>query len=245
MDAIARAIESQRQHTPHPISRTEATEEAAAELYAAHKTRRYDVLENKYHITIPIVQRAGFTGYFARLQQKLRGIIHRALGKTAPQFSDGQVFQLLNRLDRAKEVDFRQPENERSEFRRSQNLFAPETADVWFNLYEGDRTPFAKAVDAVVENQHIPQRYISLGTTPPALQLARLPDTQIEIQPYVLKKAMGGKHYLNPDDLKQLPAQINNPIAVLRSSTKSETFAKPTPNTPTAEFITHSAVFPP
>ena len=26
---------------------------------------------------------------------------------------------------------------------------------------------------------------------------------------------------------------------------KPETFAKPTPNTPTAEFITHSAVFPP
>ena len=89
-------------------------------------------------------------------------------------------------------------------------------------LDEGGDTPFTRAVDAVMENRHIPQRHIPLGTTPPALQLAGLPDTQIEIQAHVLHKILAGKHYLTADDIKRLPSELNNPVAVLRSSPTSQ-----------------------
>lgn len=89
-------------------------------------------------------------------------------------------------------------------------------------LDEGGDTPFTRAVDAVMENRHIPQRHIPLGTTPPALQLAGLPDTQIEIQAHVLHKILAGKHSLTADDIKRLPSELNNPVAVLRSSPTSQ-----------------------
>lgn len=89
-------------------------------------------------------------------------------------------------------------------------------------LDEGGDTPFTRAVDAVMGNRHIPQRHIPLGTTPPALQLAGLPDTQIEIQAHVLHKILAGKHYLTADDIKRLPSELNNPVAVLRSSPTSQ-----------------------
>lgn len=89
-------------------------------------------------------------------------------------------------------------------------------------LDEGGDTPFTRAVDAVMENRHIPQRHIPLGTTPTALQLAGLPDTQIEIQAHVLHKILAGKHYLTADDIKRLPSELNNPVAVLRSSPTSQ-----------------------
>ena len=221
MDAIAHAIEHNRQQAQQPVSRTEATEEAAAELYAAHKTRRYDVLENKYGISIPKAQRAGLSGYFARLQQKLHGIVNRALGKQAPAFTDGQVFQLLSRLDRAKEVGFRQPENQ----------FTAETADVRFDLYEGDKTRFARAIDGIYsgkfEAKH--HRWIKMGTTPDVLQMIGLPNTNIFIRETTIEKAFRNQldftrhgHNITPEMLKRFPEQMNNPIAVMHASKNSD-----------------------
>ena len=133
-------------------------------------------------------------------------------------------------LHRIRETELAKIQNEkiraavRQELARRDGLGQPaqhETVQQQ-GLDEGGDTPFTRAVDAVMENRHIPQRHIPLGTTPPALQLAGLPDTQIEIQAHVLHKILAGKHYLTADDIKRLPSELNNPVAVLRSSPTSQ-----------------------
>ena len=137
-------------------------------------------------------------------------------------------------LQRIRETELAKIQNEkiraavRQELARRDGLGQPEKQPAQHEtvqqqgLDEGGNTPFTRAVDAVMENRHIPQRHIPLGTTPPALQLAGLPDTQIEIQVHVLHKILAGKHYLTADDIKRLPSELNNPVAVLRSSPTSQ-----------------------
>lgn len=137
-------------------------------------------------------------------------------------------------LHRIRETELAKIQNEkiraavRQELARRDGLGQPEKQPAQHEtvqqqgLDEGGDTPFTRAVDAVMENRHIPQRHIPLGTTPPALQLAGLPDTQIEIQAHVLHKILAGKHYLTADDIKRLPSELNNPVAVLRSSPTSQ-----------------------
>ena len=133
-------------------------------------------------------------------------------------------------LHRIRETELAKIQNEkiraavRQELARRDGLGQPEQHETVQpqGLDEGGDTPFTRAVDAVMENRHIPQRHIPLGTTPPALQLAGLPDTQIEIQAHVLHKILAGKHYLTADDIKRLPSELNNPVAVLRSSPTSQ-----------------------
>ena len=137
-------------------------------------------------------------------------------------------------LHRIRETEMAKIQNEkiraavRQELARRDGLGQPEKQPAQHEtvqqqgLDEGGDTPFTRAVDAVMGNRHIPQRHIPLGTTPPALQLAGLPDTQIEIQAHVLHKILAGKHYLTADDIKRLPSELNNPVAVLRSSPTSQ-----------------------
>lgn len=137
-------------------------------------------------------------------------------------------------LHRIRETELAKIQNEkiraavRQELARQDGLGQPEKQPAQHEtvqqqgLDEGGDTPFTRAVDAVMENRHIPQRHIPLGTTPPALQLAGLPDTQIEIQAHVLHKILAGKHYLTANDIKRLPSELNNPVAVLRSSPTSQ-----------------------
>lgn len=137
-------------------------------------------------------------------------------------------------LHRIRETELAKIQNEkiraavRQELARRDGLGQPEKQPAQHEtvqqqgLDEGGDTPFTRAVDAVMGNRHIPQRHIPLGTTPPALQLAGLPDTQIEIQAHVLHKILAGKHYLTADDIKRLPSELNNPVAVLRSSPTSQ-----------------------
>lgn len=88
-----------------------------------------------------------------------------------------------------------------------------------FSLNENSDSPFAKAVDDVV-NGNTSSQIIDVGTTPNVLKMLGLPDTNVTISGAVLKKVMFGKHNVTPDTLKQLPKQINNPVAVMKSSTQ-------------------------
>ena len=214
VDAIARAIETDRRQVQQPVSRTEATEEAAAELYAAHKTRRYDVLENKYHIQIPAAQRAGFTGYFARLQQKLRGIINRALGKAAPSFTDGQVFQLLNRLDRAKEADFRQPETQ----------FAP-TTDLRFSRSASTQQQYEQRIDDLFAGKHFRDqvRVLDRSDLLDMLGYGGMPVVLVNSKVNAPDRKNGGKdpkhQNMTAEIWKKMPEWLDNPAMVFKSDT--------------------------
>lgn len=94
-----------------------------------------------------------------------------------------------------------------------------ENAELRFSLNESSDSPFAKAVDTVAQGGNV-SGYVNVGTTPSVLKMLGLPDVKVSIHSSTFKKVMGGKHQVTPETLKQLPQQINNPIAVMRSSTE-------------------------
>nr|WP_314741338.1 hypothetical protein [uncultured Haemophilus sp.] len=100
-----------------------------------------------------------------------------------------------------------------------------------FSLNESSDSPFAKAVDTVVNGGQTTGKYIAMGTTPDVLKMLGLPDANIRISDEVIHKVMskylsfpkGNRpniHNLSPEVLKQLPTQLNNPVAVFNSSTR-------------------------
>ena len=106
----------------------------------------------------------------------------------------------------------------------------PETA----NLSADGNTPFAQAVDKV-EAGEVPAGYISLGTTPDVLQMLGVPQGKLRISGGTIEKAVAdylnrqnaydkNRHAVNPEDLKLLPGEMNDPIAVFKSATQSNSF---------------------
>lgn len=91
--------------------------------------------------------------------------------------------------------------------------------DIRLSLNESADSDFAKAVDYVA-NGKFSSQIIDVGTTPSVLKMLGLPDANVVISGAVLKKIMLGKHNVTPDTLKQLPKQINDPVAVMKSSTQ-------------------------
>ena len=87
------------------------------------------------------------------------------------------------------------------------------------SLNESDNSDFAKAVDDVA-NGKFSSQIIEVGTTPSVLKMLGLPDANVVISGAVLKKVMLGKHNVTAETLKQLPKQINDPVAVMKSSTQ-------------------------
>ena len=94
-------------------------------------------------------------------------------------------------------------------------------------LDETADSAFARAVDAVINDEYKEGKFVKLGTTPEALQLAGLPDTEISIRYSVIKKAMNNRlsldygHNIDAATLKAIPAQLNRPVAVMRSAKTS------------------------
>lgn len=91
--------------------------------------------------------------------------------------------------------------------------------DIRLSLNESADSDFAKAVDDVA-NGKFSSQIIDVGTTPSVLKMLGLPDVNVVISGAVLKKVMLGKHNVTPDTLKQLPKQINDPVAVMKSNTQ-------------------------
>ena len=97
-----------------------------------------------------------------------------------------------------------------------------------------ENTPFTQAVDNVVAGK-VPAGYIHLGTTPDVLQMLGVPQGKVRIAGGTIEKAVAdylnrqnaydkNRHAVNPDDLKLLPGEINDPIAVFKSATQSNSF---------------------
>nr|DAR38003.1 MAG TPA: nuclease [Caudoviricetes sp.] len=87
------------------------------------------------------------------------------------------------------------------------------------SLNESANSDFVKAVDDVA-NGKFSSQIIEVGTTPSVLKMLGLPDANVVISGAVLKKVMLGKHNVTAETLKQLPKQINDPVAVMKSSTQ-------------------------
>lgn len=107
------------------------------------------------------------------------------------------------------------------EFDKLGSLQQAKNADeaIRLSLNESANSDFAKAVDDVA-NGEFSSQIIDVGTTPSVLKMLGLPDANVVISGAVLKKVMLGKHNVTPDTLKQLPKQINDPVAVMKSSTQ-------------------------
>ena len=101
---LARTILRQRKAAGEAINIDIATEEAAVELYSAMKNSDYAVLEDKYKVSVPLAMRGGLAGYFARFAQRLQSVLAKAFGIRQAEFGDGEVFELLRKIDRAEEV---------------------------------------------------------------------------------------------------------------------------------------------
>lgn len=86
-------------------------------------------------------------------------------------------------------------------------------------LNESANSDFAKAVDKIASGEAV-AKYINVGTTPSVLKMLGLPDVRVTISGQVLNKVTLGKHNVTQETLKQLPNQINNPVAVMKSSTQ-------------------------
>ena len=97
-----------------------------------------------------------------------------------------------------------------------------------------ENTPFTQAVDNVVAGK-VPAGYIQLGTTPDVLQMLGVPQGKVRIAGGTIEKAVAdylnrqnaydkNRHAVNPDDLKLLPGEMNDPIAVFKSSSRADSF---------------------
>ena len=101
---LARTILRQRKAAGEVINLDIATEEAAVELYSAMKNSDYAALESKYKVSVPLAMRGGLSGYFARFAQRLQAVLAKAFGIRQAEFGDGEVFELLRKIDRAEEA---------------------------------------------------------------------------------------------------------------------------------------------
>lgn len=98
-----------------------------------------------------------------------------------------------------------------------------------FSLNEASHSPFNKAIDDVVAG-NTQDRYFNMGSTPDVLKMLGLPDTKVTINGKTIEKVMAqylgiskgehsNIHNLTPDTLRQLPRELNNPVAVFKSGT--------------------------
>lgn len=91
-------------------------------------------------------------------------------------------------------------------------------SDFRLSLNESADSDFAKAVDTTIQGGKPSRQYIPMGTTPDALKMLGLPDTKVLVSRDVLRKVMLDKHNVTAETLKQLPKQINHPIAIMKSA---------------------------
>ena len=103
--------------------------------------------------------------------------------------------------------------------------------NVRLSLNESANSDFAKAVDGVVSGR-VKGKFINMGTTPDVFKMIGLPDSAIFIKDDVIEKAIAQQleknilhhshpHNITVEDLKKLPSQLNNPVAIFKSNKNS------------------------
>ncbi|MFZ7217710.1 hypothetical protein [Avibacterium avium] len=187
-----------------------ATEEAIVELYAASQTNDWAKLEQDYNLRIHHSWKTGGNSvrtFIENVANKLRKIVGAVLKKDLSKATTADILSLLKQLNQDPHTE---------------NVSQDNAQETRYSLNESADSEFAKAVERAsngYKGSH--KRFIKMGTTPNVLKMIGLPNTIVSMREDVFHKVLsGGKHFLTADDLKHLPSQINNPIAVTRSRTK-------------------------
>ena len=203
---IADAIQTQRKGTDDlsVTNRTVAIEEALAEIMAAQETGKWEELQQRYGISFHKGQMKSARAWLEMTAERLRNFITKLFGhETVQRMSNQEILNLVARIKQSAV---------KTEQVSSNN-------DIRFSLNENADSDFAKAVDKIAGGEAV-DKYINVGTTPSVLKILGLPDVRVTISGQVLNKVMRGKHNVTQETLKQLPNQINNPVAVMKSSTQ-------------------------
>lgn len=205
---LARKIQAE-----HGYEREIAIEEAMMEIYAAYETGNWAELESRYKTKIHESYKQGKNSvgdFLTRVANALRRLIGGIIGKDLTQtMTTSQVFDTLRGIQQGIN-DIAKTE---------QNQTASVNNDVRYSLNEEPSSEFAKAVDTVAQGGSV-AGYVNVGTTPDVLKMLGLPDVKVTIHGSTFKKVMQDKHNVTPETLKQLPKQINDPVAVMKSSTE-------------------------
>ncbi|WP_218668652.1 MuF-C-terminal domain-containing protein, partial [Rodentibacter genomosp. 2] len=206
---MARKIQQDRGDISYPV----AVEEALVEIYAAFETGNWAALENRYKTKIHESYKQGKNSVADHLTQianyirKLMNLIFRN-PKFTEKMTTADVFNTLSGI--------KEGINTLADSQQEQTV----QDDVRYSLNENADSDFAKAVDDLVSGEQAETKIIHVGTTPDVLKMLGLPDTDVIIHAKTLSKVMFDKHAVEPTVLKAIPAQINNPVAVMRSSTQ-------------------------
>lgn len=203
---IADAIQTQRKGTDDlsVTNRTVAIEEALAEIMAAQETGKWEELQQRYGVSFHKGQMKSARAWLEMTAERLRNFITKLFGhETVQRMSNQEILNLVARIKQSAV---------KTEQVSSNN-------DIRFSLNENADSDFAKAVDKIAGGEAV-DKYINVGTTPSVLKILGLPDVRVTISGQVLNKVMRGKHNVTQETLKQLPNQINNPVAVMKSSTQ-------------------------
>ena len=205
---IADAIQTQRKNTDDlaATNRSVAIEEAIAEMMAAHETGKWNELESRYGVAIKKGQRQSTKSWLAMTAQKIKNFLSKFFGvERATQFSDEDVLNLVARIKQSAV---------KTEQVSSNN-------DIRFSLNENVDSDFAKAVDDVFnssETRFDNNRWIELGTTPEALIQSGITDEPMYINFAKIRKIKNDHPEMTADVLKQIPKELNNPVAVFKNT---------------------------
>ncbi|THA07975.1 hypothetical protein, partial [Rodentibacter pneumotropicus] len=206
---IARKIQQDRGDISYPV----AVEEALVEIYAAFETGNWAALENRYKTKIHESYKQGKNSVADHLTQianyirKLMNLIFRN-PKFTEKMTTADVFNTL--------AGIKEGINTLADSQQEKSI----QDDVRYSLNENSDSDFAKAVDDFIDGNEV-KTSISMGTTPTVLKMIGLPDVEVKIQRKTLGKVMRGKHAIEPEILKQLPKQLNDPVGVFQSSPHS------------------------
>lgn len=159
----------------------------------------------------------------AGLRFRAEYVLEKFGGERNEKYRNALITELAQRG-----VDIRGAVNGILEERKAAPQPQPETAKP---SPTSENTPFTQAVDNVVTGK-VPAGYIQLGTTPDVLQMLGVPQGKVRIAGGTIEKAVAdylnrqnaydkNRHAVNPDDLKLLPGEMNDPIAVFKSATQS------------------------
>lgn len=203
-----RQAEAKRENNPSlAISQDVATEEAIVELFAAMETGNWAEIESRYRVHIVQEWRQPQSDLVKRLSHVanfFKRLVARITGRNLDTVSNQEV---LNLLATVKQGIAKSAEN-------------PTVSDARYSLSEESDSDFAKAVDAFVEGNEV-KTSISMGTTPDVLKMIGLSDVEVKIKRQTLGKVMRGRHSIEPETLKQLPQQMNDPVGVFQSAPHS------------------------
>ncbi|MGY4674234.1 LPD3 domain-containing protein [Ursidibacter arcticus] len=213
VNVITRRIQAEYEKDGLEISKEAAIEEAVVELYSAYQTGNWSELESRYQAKIHKSWKDGKDNvgdFLARIGNLIRRLMGVVIGRDVTQaMTTSQLFDTLRGIEQGINNIAKNSQNPTA------NTSTNEEAR--YSLNESSDSDFAKAVDAVANGERTATTEIVLGTTPDVLKMLGVDEANVIMHARTLQKDMIGKHSVSAEAMKQLPKQMNDPVAVMRS----------------------------